>query len=214
MSKIFLSGGGDEKDSAQLDKEFASSLKPEGALLYIPVARDVKEYIKCLDWFKSVFEPLWKGEIRMLTDLGKRKGLSDIGGIYIGGGSTIKLLDETNKTNFRSYLREAQAHDIPIYGGSAGAIVLGKSIKTDPEISNNNQLAKGLDLLFGYSVVCHYQEKDKDRNTKLAREIGPLIVLSEKSGIILEKEVAVSLGTESFIITVDGKIISAEELKN
>jgi dipeptidase E len=212
MSKIFLSGGGNKTDSALLDKEFASRIKPKGALLYIPVAKDDSQHVKCLEWFKSVFEQLRRGEIRMLTDLNKRKGLSDIGGIYIGGGDTAKLLDEINKTNFGSYLREAQAHDIPIYGGSAGAIVLGKSIKTDSDLMNDsNQPANGLNMLAGYSVVCHYQEKDKDKITKLAQEIGPLIILSEKSGAIVEDRSVVQFGEQPvIIITNDSRATTIE----
>jgi dipeptidase E len=201
MSKIFLSGGGNKTDSAFLDKEFASCIKTLGALLYVPVARDDKQHVECLEWFKSVFEPIWNGEIRMLTDLSKRKGLSDIGGIYIGGGDTVKLLDKINETSFGSYLREARAHNIPIYGGSAGAIVLGKSIKTDPEISpDQNQPTNGLNMLSGYSVVCHYEAKDKDKITKLAQEIAPLIVLSEQSGTFLQGKEITSCGIKPIAI--------------
>jgi len=205
MSKIFLSGGGNKSNSALLDKEFASNIKPKETLLYIPVAKTYNQHFKCLEWFKSVFEPIWSGEIRMLGDLNKRKGLSDIGGIYIGGGDTAKLLDEINKTNFGSYLHEAQAHNIPIYGGSAGAIVLGKSIRTDPEVIH--QSTDGLNMLSGYSVVCHYEEKNKDKITKLAQEIGPLIVLSEESGAIFEDNQIKSCGTKlNTMIAVDGNV--------
>lgn len=210
--KIFLSGGGNKTDSALLDKEFALNIKPKCALLYIPVAKDKTQHVECLEWFKSVFGSIWNGEIRMLTDLSKRKGLSDIGGIYIGGGDTAKLLDEINKTNFGSYLREAQTHDIPIYGGSAGAIVLGKSIKTDPNINyDHNQSTVGLDMLLCCSVVCHYEEKDKDKITKLARETSPLIILSEKSGAIIKEQKIISCGIKpAKIMAENSKIVSIE----
>lgn len=212
MSKIFLSGGGSKEDSALLDKEFTLSIKPKGVLLYVPVARNDNEHVKCLEWFKSVFEPIWNGEIRMLADLSKRKGLSDIGGIYIGGGDTVKLLNEINKTNFGSYLREAMAHDIPIYGGSAGAIVLGKSIRTDPKINyDHNQPTDGLNMLVDHSVVCHYEEKDKDKIAELSKEISSLIVLGEKSGVIVENRSVVQFGTQPIIvITNDSRATTIE----
>lgn len=206
--KIFLSGGGNEKDSARLDREFASSLKAGGSLVYVPVAMDEGRHIKCLEWFKSVFEPLWHGEIRMLSDLGKRKGLADVGGIYIGGGDTARLMDATLSTNFGSYLREAIAHGIPIYGGSAGAIVLGKTTETAPKTKQENIELAGLNMLHGYSVVCHHNSTDYADTERLACELNqPLIVLSEQSGALLEDNVIISIGTKPVVlVTKTGEV--------
>jgi hypothetical protein len=48
---IFLSGGGDLKDSFKLDEKFFSLLKPNAKILYIPVAleRDQAGYEACRD---------------------------------------------------------------------------------------------------------------------------------------------------------------------
>lgn len=199
--KIFLSGGGSEKNSARLDREFASSLKAGGALVYVPVAMDAIRHIKCLEWFKSVFKPLWHGEIRMLSDLGRRKGLADVGGIYIGGGDTTRLMNAVLSTDFGSYLREAIAHGIPIYGGSAGAIVLGKTIETAPEVKQGKIKFAGLNMLHGYSVVCHHNSTDYADMERLACELNqPLIVLSERSGALLEDNVIISIGTKPVVL--------------
>jgi len=53
--------------------------------------------------------------------------------MYIGGGDTVKLLKEVHKVSFDEYLRKIAQKGIPLYGGSAGAIILGEDIRTTPE---------------------------------------------------------------------------------
>ncbi len=215
MPRIFLSGGGNASDTTLLDKEFASRLVDEGALVYLPVAMRESRYGKCLEWFKSVFEPLWQGEIQLLTDLRKRRGLSEVGGIYMGGGDTSKLLHDIDSADFGTYLRQATKQNIPIYGGSAGAIVLGKSIETAPEVKNKqDELTEGLDMLHGYSVVCHHNSTDYADATRLSRDLDqPLIVLSEQSGVLLENGDITSIGTRPVVLVTKTGEITKIELK-
>jgi dipeptidase E len=131
----------------------------------------------------------------------------------MGGGDTSKLLRDIDSADFGPYLRQATKQNIPIYGGSAGAIVLGKSIETAPEAKDRqDHLTEGLDMLHGYSVVCHHNSTDYADATRLSHDLDqPLIVLSEQSGALLEDDYITSIGTRSVVlITKTGEITKIE----
>lgn len=180
---LFLSGGGDKRDSFLLDSLFASSLKNEKVLGYIPNATQSKPYEDCFAWFKSVFLPMGITSFVLMMDL-KNPVLNNLGGLYIGGGNTSKLLTEMRWSGFNRVLKESISSGLPTYGGSAGAIVLGKTILTAPESRElKKHLCDGLDMLDGFSVYCHY-----DRRTDLSeisRQCGvnKFFAIPEKGGI-------------------------------
>ena len=51
--------------------------------------------------------------------------LAEAGGLHIGGGNTFRLLDELRRAGAGAALT-ALASGMPIYGGGAGAAVLGR----------------------------------------------------------------------------------------
>ena len=102
MIKLFLSGGGSQEDSRELDKEFIKHLR--GKLLYIPIAMEKKSYLECLQWLKSALNQLGFYDVEMITNLTKIKNLSQYFGIYIGGGKTFKLLKEIRESKFDKLL--------------------------------------------------------------------------------------------------------------
>ena len=125
---LFLSGGGSEKDSYLLDREFAKLLK--GKLLYIPIAIDTKThpFPECFKWIKSVFGQFGFSNIEMWTSVKDKTpdNLKEFDAVYIGGGNTFKLLKEFRDSGFDKLLVEFYRSGGHIYGGSAGAIILGK----------------------------------------------------------------------------------------
>ena len=133
---IFLAGGGTAKESEPIDTCFVASLDPKKPLIYIPNAMKSRPYQSCLEWLSESFEPLGAHAIEMWHDLQPRRPVQDIAGIYIGGGDTAKLLRDLRSSGFDRYVIEAVNRDIPVYGGSAGAIVLGEDIRTTPEASD------------------------------------------------------------------------------
>lgn len=192
---IFLSGGGNQEESLLLDKLFASSLKESGSLGYVPNAMKSRPYEKCFTWFKSVFLPLSVRSFELITDLKKASQNHQLSGLYIGGGNTGKLLAEIKESGFDYRLREYADSGLPIYGGSAGAIILGETISTAPESSevDQNQRA-GLNLLDGFSVFCHYDMKsDLD---EISKRCGgeKLFAISERGGIHLSGDILKSVG--------------------
>ena len=128
--------GGNAEDSRLLDAQFVMTLHPAKPVVYVPNATRSRPYQSCLAWFRSVMAVHGVVAIEMWDDLKPRHAASDIAGVYIGGGDTAKLLLEIRESGFDMYLHEVVSNGIPIYGGSAGAIILGKDIRTTPEAKN------------------------------------------------------------------------------
>ncbi len=106
--------------------------------------------------------------------------------VYIGGGNTFYLLKVLKETNFWTFLKRCIDKNIPIYGGSAGSIIFGFSIATSYDVNNVNlKDFKGIDILYGTSIFCHYkQEKDDVIKQKiLLHTLKKVIALPETTGI-------------------------------
>lgn len=165
--KLFLGGGGGGIDSIELDKKFVASLDLSKPLLYIPIATNTKKYpySGCVAWLSSIIGPLGVDNIVMWIedDLRQKreKDFEQFGGIYIGGGNTFKLLKELKEFGTFEILRNLVQKNIPIYGGSAGAIILAKTII--PALSADENFVgltdfTALNLVNGYDIWCHYTE--------------------------------------------------------
>lgn len=190
--QLFLSGGGGAEDSIELDKRFLSALKNK-KIIYIPIALTPKEggYESCFDWITSTLTKASNDfiEITMWTDLNNRNlnDLENFGGVYIGGGNTYKLLDHLYKTGFDDILTDYYNSGGLIYGGSAGAIILGKTISIIAEENNANYAHEsGLNLLNGKSVICHFSNEKKIKIEKFTKENQiDVIALTEKTGALI-----------------------------
>jgi len=130
----------------------------------------------------------------MWTDLSQKR-LADVthfSAIYIGGGNTFKLLHDFKQTGFDHLLLQFLDQGGIVYGGSAGAIVLGKSIMTASFLDPNEvalQDTTGLDLLQGYSVWCHYQREDDLKiRAYIEQYQHPVIALSEQTGLCVDAD--------------------------
>jgi dipeptidase E len=214
QGKIVLAGGGNEKDSYPVDKTFTSWIEPNAKILYLPVAlRGVRPFTECLNWITSTFLPFNITQIEMWTDLSEHQDdeLSEFASVYIGGGNTYLLLAEFLECGFDQHLIEYVSQGGIIYGGSAGAAILGKDIRTISHIDRNEiglTETKGLDLVKGYSVWVHYQNPSDDG---LIYEFQdkynqPVLAISERAGIALESSEVKSVGFDSaFLFDKHGK---------
>ena len=189
--RIIAAGGGGADDSRLLDEMFASWLGQNSRLLYLPVAMDGidRSYHQCLDWLETVFEPYGITNITMCTELDQclKRDIGLYHGIYIGGGNTYRLLSLMRSAGFdQAILRFAMAGGA-VYGGSAGAIILGREIGTSAHLDLNQVGLKdhqGLNLLKGYAIWCHYQPSDDELIRNYMERFGfPVLALSESSGI-------------------------------
>ena len=214
QGKIVLAGGGNEEDSRLIDKTFASWIEPNGKILYLPVAlRGVRPFQDCLEWMKSTFLPFNITNVEMWTDLSEHKGveLSKFVSVYIGGGNTYSLLAEILENGFVHHMIEYVSLGGIIYGGSAGAAILGKDIRTISHVDRNEiglTETKGLNLAMGHSVWVHYQNPFDDRliyefQDKYGQSV---LAISERAGIVLENSELKSVGFDSaFLFDKHGK---------
>ena len=194
--KLLLSGGGEPDQVKPLDEYFANYVK-DGKILYIPVAMDKIPYDDCEKWFRETYAKYNLNNIEMCTNLKEINDLNNYKAIFIGGGNTFKLLKEIKESNFDIILKDYLNNNGFIYGGSAGAIIFGKTIEPAIHADKNTVNLKdlnGLNILDDYDVWCHYKETDnlKDLNRKT-------IVLYEESGILYDGKEIKTVGKDHLI---------------
>jgi len=215
--KIILSGGGSGEEVKELDEKFVSLLNKSKPLLYIPIAIDnIKHpYPECLKWLRSTFDNLGINKYELWTekDLKKSKSLSPnkFSGVYIGGGNTPYLLKKLKETGFWDFLKKTINLDIPIYGGSAGAIIFSKTIlhslyadKNWVEIKD----LKSMNVLNGYELTVHYDKGKEKKLIEISKENNSerVIALTEKNGLYINNENITLLGKEPAFIFDNGEI--------
>jgi dipeptidase E len=201
--KIALGGGGGAQDSRLLDELFASWLGTQGRLLYLPVAlRGICSFQSCWEWFTATFASWQITRIAMWTDLSQHQAgeLEQFDGIYIGGGNTYALLAELLETGFDRALVAYVGAGKPLYGGSAGAAVLGRDIGTVSHLDRNEiglAQTKGLDLANGHAIWVHYRpEEDRLIEAYARQHRQPVLAISERSGIVIESAGMRTVGFE------------------
>lgn len=192
---IILAGGGDSDQARAVDQFFAGAIDIGGRVVYIPVAMEphVFSYAECEAWFRRAYAAHGITNIEVLTDL--RTGeLDGAAAVYIGGGNTFRLLAEVRDSGFGAKLRAYAKSGGVIYGGSAGALLLGASIEhaslLDANAAGLTDFA-GLNLLDGWDVWCHYRDEDAPLIQPHPR---PLYVLREEGGIAIDGKNIQALG--------------------
>lgn len=185
---LFLSGGGDAKQANKIDASLRKAIAKRGSskCLYIPLALKEEYFNDAVKWFESQYGYL--DSIHVVTDAASAVAFSknsyDL--IYIGGGNTGKLLYRLAEYKLDKYILEHIKNGGFVYGGSAGAIILGKTITiapTDEFISSNNN--HSYNLLNNYSIVPHFDGKFSQRHLAEAKKYNSkLIGLSESSGLV------------------------------
>jgi dipeptidase E len=192
-ARIALAGGGGADDSRLLDEVFAAWIGSQGRLLYLPIAlRGIRSFESCLEWITGTFAPLNITHITMWTDLTEHQSheLEEFEAIYIGGGNTYSLLAELINSGFDRYLKTYAQSGGVIYGGSAGAVVLGKDIRTVTNMDRNHiglVEVNCLNLAKDYSIVPHYQPDMDKLIAEFARNYRrPVLGIPERSGVVIE----------------------------
>jgi len=215
--KLFLSGGGSSEQSIEIDTQFIKAIDKKRPVIYIPIAinKTKHPYTECLKWIKGSFGKLGFDNFIMWTeeDL-KNKTEADFeqfSGVYIGGGNTFKLLKELKEFGTFEIIKSLALKDVPIYGGSAGAVILAKTII--PAISADlNRVGlkdfSALNLTHGYDIWCHY---DKDMDSTIREymnkfKLNNIIALPEDAGLyVAEKEIK-TVGPNMVSVFADRKI--------
>lgn len=197
--KLFLGGGGGGKDSIELDEKFVACLDLSKPLLYIPIATNTLKYpySGCVAWLSGVLGPLGVTNIVMWTEDDLKAKIENdfeqFGGVYIGGGNTFKLLKELKEFGTFEILRSLALSNIPIYGGSAGAIILARTII--PAMSaDENKVGltdfSALNLVQDFDVWCHYTPSEDDTIKRYVDEyeLKNIIAIPETAGLYVTEE--------------------------
>lgn len=204
VERIFLGGGGDKEASKQIDDLFINMIKEEqlGGIIYIPVALTSKPYESCLEWFSSIFASR-VSKIEMWIDLENKVlgGVEKRMAIYLGGGDTLRLMNLIRDSEIDKQIVSFVKNGGVVYGGSAGAIILGKDIRTAPETRNSRQ-TQGLDLIGGCSIACHYKTKDFSELMRISKITeSKILAVEENAGVIFNGREIKPVGPgKSFII--------------
>jgi dipeptidase E len=189
--KVALAGGGAAEDSRLLDEVLAEWLGPQGRLLYWPIAlRGMRPFESCLEWITETLAPVHISDISMWTDLAGHQAaeLEAYDAVYLGGGNTFRLLAELQESGFDRHLKRYVQRGRPVYGGSAGAIVLGRDILTAQNFDRNTPgllETDGLDLAGGHAIWPHYRRLHDDLIVAYMQKYRhPVLAIPERSGIV------------------------------
>ncbi|MBQ3408441.1 MAG: Type 1 glutamine amidotransferase-like domain-containing protein [Clostridia bacterium] len=142
---------------------------------------------------------------------------------FFGGGNTYKLLFELKLGGCIEKIKEYIKNDGVVFGGSAGAIIMGYDIKSSEcEDENNVGLVntKGLDILNGIAIFCHYTNREADKNeinkiflTNTSNEI-KIVALPEEDTIYVHNEGIEVYGNKPYYIFDKGSINIIEKEKD
>jgi len=215
MVKLFLSGGGDEKQTKNFDGVFAKSIPNPKRILYIPIAMPRTKFTECFNWINKSLNSLGIDNIDMWTNI-HNKNISELekyDAIYIGGGNTFSLLNKLKKSGFDKLLEKYVQNGKIIYGGSAGAIILGRDIQTagfgrdsDKNIVSLKNF-DGLNLIKNYSIQCHYFPEEKELMKRFAEKNKfQIIALPEETGIYLKNNLIKIIGEKNAFLFTPTKI--------
>jgi dipeptidase E len=186
-TRILLGGGGSAEDERPIFERFAAWVGA-GRVLYLPIAAE-RPGSAHLAWVTSVLSPLGVRHTDMWTTFaGHQPGeLAAYAGLFIGGGNTYWLLHQLRASGFGDAIRQYAQQGGVVYGGSAGAIVLGANISTCAHIDHNDvgiTDLHGLDLLDGHAVWCHYRAADFPLTQVFVRRTRlPTYLLAETTGL-------------------------------
>lgn len=203
---LILSGGGKGQQTKIIDDLFKKLINKNKKILYLPQARNKEEYQACLEWVKANIHP----NSIMFENL-KNKTIQDlqqIGAIFIGSGNTFKLIHELRNSNFLKILKIFIKNNNLVYGGSAGAVIFGKTIKTaekghirDENLVNLKNF-NGLNLIKNYSIACHYIKEDENIILSLNKKI---IALPEGSALYIKNKEIKLIGLKEAAIFENNK---------
>lgn len=201
--KIALGGGGDAADSRLLDEHFAKWIGAHGKLLYLPIAlRDIAPFRSCFEWISTALSPFGISNITMWTELSQHQQneLAEFDAVYVGGGNTYSLLAELNESGFSGFLPKFAEQGGALYGGSAGAVVLGQDIGTVQHIDQNYigiDNLSGMNLINDQAIWVHYRPQDDNLIQSYIDKIAhPVVAIPERSGVVVEGGTIQSVGFE------------------
>jgi dipeptidase E len=201
--KLFLGGGGNTEQSKALDSQLTVTfgIERRPTCLYVPVAMEESKHEDARQWFIGSYEQAYATieTLSRLSDL-DHGNVFDV--IYIGGGNTGRLLDCIYEAGFEKYLLKHLGEGRAVYGGSAGAIVLGRTILTADPMEHSMSSNDGLNLLDGRAVVAHYNDGvDRERVSDLSTALNcALVAIPEDAGVVVSGLKMTGVGSSDVLV--------------
>lgn len=199
LMRVVAGGGGSVEEEAAVLSRFAAMVPAHGRVLNIPWAQEDPANASSLEWASSTLRTLGIADVRALSTVRNASAdLDSADAVFLGGGNTFLLLYRLRETGLAAQMVERIRAGMACYGGSAGAIVLGSHIGTaaaaDPNDVGLSDL-RGLDLLNGFALWCHYRCDDDPLITQFVTEAKVSVIsLSENSGIGFDGREIVAMG--------------------
>ena len=132
MKLLLMSSGLENRSLAQAMQELVGKLPSETRIGFVPTAANVEEGNK--DWVVGQFIKLWRygySNIDIIDPSADgvdwQSRLDQVDVIYVSGGNTFHLLEQTRKTGFDKWL-EANKDQKVYVGGSASSILMTPNI--------------------------------------------------------------------------------------
>lgn len=212
---LFLCGGGSGLQVLYALNMFSNLVNKEMPVLYIPLAMEIKKYDSCYEWFKEEMQQVNITNLEMVTTSIElsQKNFNDYSAIFIGGGNTYKLLHELKMNNNIDKINKYLRNGGTVFGGSAGAIIFGKDINGCAlDDSNDVKIndTRGLNFLEDYSLLCHLNTKNLNKNLEYLKEYSlenKLIYLSEDNVIYVTENKFNIFGDSNYIMFENGNYI-------
>jgi len=215
--RAFLNGGGAGKKTVLVNQRFYELLDISKPLLYVPLAMEKEKYPSCFEWITGEFGAFDMPPIEMVTsgeELCSKK-LHEYCAIFVGGGNTYKLLCDLKVSGSFDKIKSFIENDGIIFGGSAGAIILGEDIESC-KYADKNEVGltdtEGFNVLKGVSILCHYTNEDEEK-TRLHRDYllqlslkRTVVALPEEDTIFVNGDRAVIIGSRPYYIFKDGEV--------
>ena len=212
---LFLNGGGcgeQVKESYALLKRKVDTNKP---LFYIPLAMEKEKYPSCLEWITGDLAEFNISKIKMITSAEELcvKNLAGYAALFIGGGNTYKLLAELKSCNAFQKINAFLEEDGVVFGGSAGAILFGKTIDSCRHADSNKVGLKevtGFNQVFGAYIGAHYPNDNPIKTAEATANFtqlsdqAPVIALPEEDTLVIDKENAKVIGNKPYHIFKKG----------
>lgn len=205
--RVILCGGGDADQTREVNKLYASLIKKDKPVLYIPIAMEESRFPSCTEWIENELKPYGINEIEMMTNiyLYKKYNLDRYSSIFIGGGNTYKLLYLLKDSGAFNLIQDFIKKDGIVIGGSAGAIIFGKDIRCTNYADDNivNLIdTDGFDVVKGFDICCHYTNRDNERNkyefefiSDYVAKGNKVLALPEETSLFVEDDKVTVIGS-------------------
>lgn len=200
MGTIYLGGGGSEDEEVNL---WTEAFHTASRVTVWPFAhRALADRQSAGRWITGALDRFAPSHIDIWTTADGRKGgdLRDADIIAIPGGNTFDLLEVLQTSGLLRDLRSFLDRGGLVYGGSAGAILMGDDIGIALEADPNNaglQDTAGMGLLGELDVLPHYAGALLDLARSHHAQTGrSVLCLPEPSGVVVKAGIIRNVGPE------------------